>query len=77
MVPCTKNNNESVIIRGWKGEWLLKRLNSLKWKERKGGKEAQREKERYIEGGVSGWEKESENEGGVREGEGEMRRVWE
>ena len=28
------------------GELSLKRLNSLKWKERKGGKEAEREKER-------------------------------
>ena len=26
------------------GEWSLKRLNSLKWKERKGGKEAKRER---------------------------------
>ena len=31
------------------GELSLKRLNSLKWKERKGGKEAEREKEREGE----------------------------
>ena len=53
------------------GEWSLKRLNSLKWKERKGGKEVEREKgewerdeesmrEREIDGGVSGWEKEGD-----------------
>ena len=54
----------SVIIRGWKGEWSKKRLNSLKWKERKGGKEGEREMrrvwEREIDGGVSGWEKEGD-----------------
>ena len=32
------------------GEWSLKRLNSLKWKERKGRKEAEREKERERRG---------------------------
>ena len=57
------------------GEWSLKRLNSLRWKERKGGKEVEREKEREkgelerewwgeyereIDGGVSGWEKEGD-----------------
>ena len=45
---CTKKNNELAICnnQGEKGE---KRLNSLKWKERKGGKEAEREKERERE----------------------------
>ena len=72
----------SVIIRGWKGgergegKWSLKRLNSLKWKERKGGKKRRerknereggvRERERWgeyrgeIDGGVSGWNKEGD-----------------
>ena len=27
------------------GEWSLNRLNSLKWKERKGGKEGERERD--------------------------------
>ena len=63
-------DSTSVIIWGWKGgergegEWAFKRLNSLKWKERKGGKEGVREIrrvwEREINGGVSGWEKEGD-----------------
>ena len=40
------------------GDWLLKRLNSLKWRERKGGKEAERERE----GGVREREKLGEYE---------------
>ena len=46
----------SVKIRGGgkvgerdEGDWLWKRLNRVKWKERKGGKEVERERERWGE----------------------------